>query len=89
MVSKIMVNDAVVCVVGLGYVGMPLAEAFAKHVRVIGFDINEKKIIKLAGTSLKSGTSKDGVKKVAKKLGLEAKFLKLDLKMGRSTTNTI
>ena len=44
MVSKIMVNDAVVCVVGLGYVGMPLAEAFAKHVRVIGFDINEKKI---------------------------------------------
>lgn len=44
MVSKIMVNDAVVCVVGLGYVGMPLAEAFAKHVRVIGFDINEKKV---------------------------------------------
>ena len=44
MVSKIMVNDAVVCVVGLGYVGMPLAEAFAKHFRVIGFDINEKKV---------------------------------------------
>ena len=44
MVSKIILNDAVVCVVGLGYVGMPLAEAFAKHVRVIGFDINEKKV---------------------------------------------
>ncbi|MBE3136945.1 MAG: nucleotide sugar dehydrogenase [Thermoplasmata archaeon] len=44
MVSKIIMNDAVVCVVGLGYVGMPLAEAFAKHVRVIGFDINEKKV---------------------------------------------
>ena len=36
-----------VCIVGLGYVGMPLAEAFAKHVHVIGFDINEKKVINL------------------------------------------
>lgn len=28
--------------VGLGYVGLPLAVEFAKHVGVIGFDINEK-----------------------------------------------
>lgn len=33
-----------VCVVGLGYVGMPLALEFAKHVPVIGFDINQEKI---------------------------------------------
>jgi len=44
MVSKIIKNDAVVCVVGLGYVGMSLTEAFEKHFRVIGFDINEKKV---------------------------------------------
>ncbi|MBR6381078.1 MAG: nucleotide sugar dehydrogenase [Lachnospiraceae bacterium] len=31
-------------VVGLGYVGMPLAVAFANKVDVIGFDLNEKKI---------------------------------------------
>ncbi len=31
-------------VVGLGYVGMPLAVEFAKHVPVIGFDINEKRV---------------------------------------------
>lgn len=31
-------------VIGLGYVGMPLAIAFAKKVNVIGFDINEKKV---------------------------------------------
>jgi UDP-N-acetyl-D-galactosamine dehydrogenase len=31
-------------VVGLGYVGMPIAVEFAKMVNVIGFDINEKKI---------------------------------------------
>ena len=30
--------------VGLGYVGMPIAVEFAKHVEVIGFDINEKRI---------------------------------------------
>lgn len=33
-----------ISVVGLGYVGMPIAVAFAKEVNVIGFDLNEKKI---------------------------------------------
>lgn len=31
-------------VVGLGYVGMPIAVEFAKHIPVIGFDINTKRI---------------------------------------------
>ena len=30
--------------VGLGYVGMPIAVEFAKHVKVIGFDINENRV---------------------------------------------
>ena len=30
--------------IGLGYVGMPIAVAFAKKIKVIGFDRNEKKI---------------------------------------------
>ncbi len=30
--------------VGLGYVGMPIAVAFAKKVNVIGYDLNDKKI---------------------------------------------
>ena len=33
-----------IAVVGLGYVGMPLAVAFAKHAEVVGFDINVDKI---------------------------------------------
>jgi len=33
-----------VCVVGLGYVGYPLAEAFSAHIPTIGFDIDEEKI---------------------------------------------
>jgi len=44
MVSKTEIKKKTVCVVGLGYVGMPLVEAFSKHIPVIGFDINETKV---------------------------------------------
>ena len=37
-------KDKTVCVVGLGYVGQPLAEAFSSHLRTIGFDINQNKV---------------------------------------------
>jgi UDP-N-acetyl-D-galactosamine dehydrogenase len=47
MVPKTPLNNVTVGIVGLGYVGMPLAEAFSTHVRVIGFDINEKKVLAL------------------------------------------
>ena len=33
-----------IALVGLGYVGMPIAVEFSKHIKVIGFDINEKRI---------------------------------------------
>jgi nucleotide sugar dehydrogenase len=37
-------RTAVVCVVGVGYVGLPLAEAFSEHLKVMGYDVNEKKV---------------------------------------------
>lgn len=37
-------NKSKLAIVGLGYVGMPIAVEFAKHVQVIGFDINKKRI---------------------------------------------
>ena len=40
-------KDKKVCIVGLGYVGLPLAEAFSKHLEVIGFDIDEKNVEKV------------------------------------------
>lgn len=40
-------RSAVVCVVGVGYVGLPLAEAFSKHLKVIGYDMNGSKIEEL------------------------------------------
>jgi UDP-N-acetyl-D-galactosamine dehydrogenase len=42
--EKIKNREEKVSVIGLGYVGMPLAVAFAKKVDVIGFDIDSKKI---------------------------------------------
>lgn len=34
----------VISVIGLGYVGLPLAAAFSQKVKTIGFDVNEQKI---------------------------------------------
>jgi len=31
-------------VIGLGYVGLPLAISFAKKLEVVGFDINKEKV---------------------------------------------
>lgn len=42
--DKIINKEANIAVIGLGYVGLPLAVAFADKVNTIGFDINEEKI---------------------------------------------
>ena len=42
--EKIVAKEEKISLVGLGYVGMPIAVAFAKKVDVIGYDLNKKKI---------------------------------------------
>ncbi|MBR5597771.1 MAG: nucleotide sugar dehydrogenase [Lachnospiraceae bacterium] len=42
--EKIVAGEEKISLVGLGYVGMPIAVAFAKKVKVVGFDLNEAKI---------------------------------------------
>lgn len=42
--EKILSKEEKIAVIGLGYVGMPIAVAFAKQVDVVGFDLNSKKI---------------------------------------------
>ncbi len=44
-----------VCIVGLGYVGLPLAVAFAKHLRTIGYDVSEERV-----NELKQGYDRNG-----------------------------
>ena len=42
--EKIVGGEEKVSLVGLGYVGMPIAVAFARKIKVVGFDLNEEKI---------------------------------------------
>ena len=42
--KRLITGEDKLALVGLGYVGMPIAVEFAKHVKVIGFDINEKRV---------------------------------------------
>ncbi|HEU4718932.1 MAG TPA: nucleotide sugar dehydrogenase [Bacteroidia bacterium] len=44
MYKNIIDRKEKIAVIGLGYVGLPIALAFAKKVKVIGFDINEKRV---------------------------------------------
>jgi len=44
MINKIKNKEAKIAVIGLGYVGLPIALAFAKKVKVIGFDINDDRV---------------------------------------------
>ncbi len=43
-------DDILVGIIGLGYVGLPLALAFGNNFKTIGFDINQKRV-----SDLKSG----------------------------------
>lgn len=40
-------SDYKICIVGLGYVGLPLAIEFSKYYQVVGFDINEERVNEL------------------------------------------
>jgi UDP-N-acetyl-D-galactosamine dehydrogenase len=42
-------EDVKLAIVGLGYVGLPLAVEFGKKIQVIGFDINHKRVAALKG----------------------------------------
>lgn len=44
MLNELKQGKAKLCVIGLGYVGLPLAIAFSKHFSVIGYDQNAEKI---------------------------------------------
>lgn len=45
--QKIDDKSVILAIIGLGYVGLPLAVEFGKKFKVIGFDINEKRIAEL------------------------------------------
>ncbi len=46
-VEQVISRQAKIAVVGLGYVGLPLAAAFGRRFDVIGFDIHKEKVVQL------------------------------------------
>ncbi|MEO5998362.1 MAG: nucleotide sugar dehydrogenase [Chitinophagaceae bacterium] len=57
-----------VAVIGLGYVGLPLAVEFARKYSVVGFDINKKRVLQLnEGVDITLEVSNDDLNAVLKK----------------------
>lgn len=44
MYNALITKEKKIAVIGLGYVGLPIALEFAKHFSVIGFDISEQRL---------------------------------------------
>jgi UDP-N-acetyl-D-galactosamine dehydrogenase len=42
--KRLVDKESKLALIGLGYVGLPIALAFAKKIRVVGFDINQKRV---------------------------------------------
>ena len=60
-------SDLKIAIIGLGYVGLPLAVEFGKQVPVIGFDIHQKRIDKLkSGQDHTLEVSPDELKQASK-----------------------
>ncbi|MBI3239936.1 MAG: nucleotide sugar dehydrogenase, partial [Flavobacteriia bacterium] len=44
MYNKLIRKEAKLAVIGLGYVGLPIALEFARKIKVVGFDINQARV---------------------------------------------
>ena len=47
MLEKIMISNKKISIIGLGYVGLPLATEFAKKYKVVGYDISTIRVEEL------------------------------------------
>lgn len=66
-----------ISVIGLGYVGMPLAIAFAKKADVIGFDINKEKVEQyLKGIDVTNEVGNEALKETTAFFTWEEKYLR-------------
>lgn len=71
---KIDLNHTKIGVIGLGYVGLPLAVEFGRHYSTVGFDINEKRIEELKGGEDRTLECSAEELKLAVKLSFTAKL---------------
>jgi UDP-N-acetyl-D-galactosamine dehydrogenase len=69
-------SDKKIAVIGLGYVGLPLAVEFGKKFQVLGFDINKNRILELStGYDRTLESNKDEI--------LSSKFLEFSSEIGK------
>ncbi|SEA44660.1 UDP-N-acetyl-D-galactosamine dehydrogenase [Desulfuromusa kysingii] len=77
-IDKIINRQAKIAIVGLGYVGLPLAAAFGKKVDVIGFEIHAEKVKQLlSGYDATGELSAEDLKKTRIEYTTDPKDLKL------------
>lgn len=74
LTNKVEDKTVVLALIGLGYVGLPLAVEFSKKYKVIGFDISDRRI-----DELKKG--KDRTLEVSSEELIEAKYLSFTSKL--------
>ncbi|WP_259782434.1 nucleotide sugar dehydrogenase [Aestuariispira ectoiniformans] len=55
-----MIENPRIAVIGLGYVGLPLAAALSQHFDTVGFDINETRVAELRDGHDRTGELSDG-----------------------------
>ena len=72
-----MKTDLLIGIVGLGYVGLPLAIEFAKNNKVIGFDLNNKRINELRKKIDKNNDVSKNQFTKAKKIFFTSNFINL------------
>src|SRR5690606_2227446 len=75
-------NKTKIAIIGLGYVGLPLARLFATKYPVIGFDINENRIYELQ-------SGKDSTLEVEENLLQEVLVKSPDMNMGLYCSNQL
>ena len=66
--KKIKNSETKICVLGLGYVGLPLAIEFGKYYNTIGFDISKTRIKELRNFRDRTKEVKNNQFRAAKKL---------------------
>ena len=67
--NKIKKKQLKIAIIGLGYVGLPIADAFSKHFKVVGYDINKSRI-----SDLKNNIDSNDIRKKIKKIFKEFNF---------------
>ena len=82
-------KNSKICIVGLGYVGLPLAAAFAEKYEVVGFDISKSRINELKNFHDKTGELSSEALKKAITCGLKFSNNIFDIKESNTYIITV